>query len=277
LCVKNNFTLNDAYIDELIAEKRLKILNSEFNPSVSVKKVYELFKVLNQNERKSLIEKFIENIDSYESESLDAAIRQNEYKKEIKNLQKLIDFHCKNNFIKLVNTDNQLKKYSANQPEKIFQNWIESNLWIFGVEYHKKYNFSKIGVDNSKADLLLETMDGFLNLIELKRPISKNKMFKYDNSHRSYFPASDFSKAIGQCLIYLQRIVDYKHKLENEQSVRILQPRIKLIIGRSKNFNTKEREALHYINSSLNNIEVITFDQLLENGRKIISFYEKER
>jgi hypothetical protein len=76
-------------------------------------------------------------------------------------------------------------------------------------------------------------------------------------------------------LIYLQRIEDYKKSLEEKHSVRILRPRIRLVIGRTKYFKKEENEALHFLNSSLHDIDIISYDQLLENGNRIISFYEK--
>ncbi|MDP2946850.1 MAG: DUF4263 domain-containing protein, partial [Nanoarchaeota archaeon] len=198
-------------------------------------------------------------------------------KKSIKNLEKLIGIVEDIDFIKQVELDPELQRYKANQREKIFHNWLEDNLWIFGVEYYKKHPFRKIGEDNSQADIILETVDGFLSLIEVKPPTVKNNdLFRYDNSHRCYYPTSSFSEAIGQCLIYLQRIEDYKKEMEKEHLVRVLKPRIRLIMGKTKDFNQKQNEALHFLNSSLQDIDIISYDQLLENGKRIISFYEKQ-
>ncbi|MBN2180991.1 MAG: DUF4263 domain-containing protein [Sedimentisphaerales bacterium] len=268
---------SDKKIDELIESKKALTQLLEVPQCLTPEQLFQLFNKIGKNEQKELFQKFIDNIELYEIESLDAAIKQKEYKKSLKALEKLIEIENDSNFIDLVKSDNELNKYQANQPEKIFQNWIENNLWIFGVEYHKKHSFRKIGEDNSQADIILETIDGFLSLIEIKRPNPKFNLFRYDNSHRCFFPTSDFSEAIGQCLIYLQRIEDYKKTLEQEHSVRILRPRIRLIIGRTKNFKKEENEALHFLNSSLHDIDIISYDQLLENGNRIISFYDNNR
>ena len=270
---KMRFT--DKYVDDLLERKNA--FKQIVNKAISIKpeQLLELFNNLESEDRNILFQKFIDNIESYEAENLDAAIKQKEYKQSLKHLERLLEIEKDIDFIEQVKSDAELSQYNENQPEKILQNWIESNLWIFGVEYHKKHDFSKIGEDNSKADIVLETADGFLSLIEIKRPIVKSKMFRYDKSHRSYFPASSFSEAIGQCLIYLQRIEDFKKSVESEHSVRILRPRVRLIIGRSNEFIQGEIEALHFINSSLHDIDVITYDHLIENGKKIISFYEK--
>jgi hypothetical protein len=275
LSTRQRLRFTDKEIDEVLETKRALTRLLEGPQSLNPEQFLKIFNKIGETEKRQLLKKFIDNIDLYEAESLDAAIKQKEYKKSLKVLEKLIEIENDSNFIELVKSNDELKKYQANQPEKIFQNWIEDNLWIFGVEYHKKHPFRKIGEDDSKADIILETIDGFLSLIEIKRPNPKYNLFRYDESHRCFFPTSNFSEAIGQCLIYLQRIEDYKKTLEEEHSVRVLRPRIRLIIGRTKYFKREEHEALHFLNSSLHDIDIISYDQLLENGNRIISFYEK--
>ena len=76
-----------------------------------------------------------------------------------------------------------LSEYVAGQPEKIFQNWIEKNIWTLGIDYIQKHPARQIGI-NSESDLIMETTDGFIDLIELKRP--KFDMFAFDDSHKSF-------------------------------------------------------------------------------------------
>jgi len=276
LSSKQKLRFTDKEIDEVLESKKALAQSLERAQRLTPDQLFQLFNRIDKAEQSELFQKFVDNIDLYEIESLDAAIKQKEFKKSLKVLEKLIEIESNGNFLEFVKSDNELNKYQANQPEKIFQNWIENNLWIFGVEYYKKHSFRKIGEDNSQADIVLETIDGFLSLIEIKRPNPSYKLFRYDDSHRCYFPTRNFSEAIGQCLIYLQRIEDYKKSIENEHSVRILRPRIKLVIGRTENFNNEEKEALHFLNSSMRDIEIVSYDQLLENGNRIISFYESD-
>ena len=270
---KGKLRFTDNQIDDVIEQKRTftNFLNS--SKKLTTEQWLVLFNSLEKEEKNQLFVKFIDKIDEFEYESLEAAIKQKEYRASILKLQKLIDIENRDDFLNIVSTDPALKEFSARQPEKIFHNWIEKNLWIFGVEYYKKHPFRKIGEDNSEADIVLETADGFLSLIEIKRPKSCYNLFRYDKSHRCYYPSAEFSSAIGQCLIYLQRIEDFKKTIENKHTVRVLRPKVRLIIGRSKDFNQKELEALHFINSSLTDIDVMTYDQLFENGNKIISYY----
>lgn len=195
--------------------------------------------------------------------------KQQIWQAEIENLKTLLQLEESGNIVEEIKNNQKLKSYLAAQPEKIFQNWIEKNIkWIFGVEYIKKHDFRTTGL-NSKGDILMESMDGFLDLIELKRP--KLKIFELDGSHHSYYPSPDLAKVIGQCLYYLQEMDEIKLKLEKDHRVKILRPRIKIIMGRTKDFNEKEYNALRMLNCHLNHIEVISYDYLLSCGNKMIT------
>ncbi|QQR83340.1 DUF4263 domain-containing protein [Candidatus Peregrinibacteria bacterium] len=136
---------------------------------------------------------------------------------------------------------------------------------------YKKHDARKIALF-SEGDLLMESLDGFLDLIELKRP--KYGIFQHDISHNCYYPTSDLSKVIGQCLFYLQKLDDYKLNLEKEHKVKILCPRIKIVAGRTNNFNGEQFSTLRMLNSNLNHIQVVSYDYLLSCGKKIIASYE---
>ncbi|MBC8525496.1 MAG: DUF4263 domain-containing protein [Candidatus Cloacimonetes bacterium] len=208
-----------------------------------------------------------------ELSNLSAAYKLQTYRLEIKNLELLLQLEKNCNIVKEIITYKELEPYIAKQPEKIFQNWIERNLWVFGVDYIKKHNHRKIAIFN-ESDLLMESMDGFLDLIELKRPKLDYDILKYDPSHKCYFPSPDLSKVIGQCLMYLQQLDNYKFNLEREYKVKIIRPRIKIILGRTNNFKENQFETLRMLNSNLNHIQIISYDYLLSCGNKMISTYE---
>ncbi|MBK8786099.1 MAG: DUF4263 domain-containing protein [Chitinophagaceae bacterium] len=89
-------------------------------------------------------------------------------------------------------------------------------------------------------------------------------------AYKSYYPSPDLSSAIGQCLYYLEKLDVYKLTLQDEYKVKILRPRIKIIIGSSKNFGEEEFKALMMLNSNLNHIQIISYDYLLSSGEKMI-------
>jgi len=247
----------------------LKILNGIKNVDLDILKT--ILDKFNEDEKRKGILSFLSE---EEVEKLAAASKHKIYKAELENLKKLLQLEDAGNIVEEIKKHEKLKLYLARQPEKIFQIWIEKNsFWIFGIEYIKKHDIRKIAL-SSEGDLLMESIDGFLDLVELKRPKLEYGIFKYDHSHKSYYPSPDISKSIGQCLLYLQKMDDYKLILEKEHKVKILRPRIKIIAGRTNNFNENQFDALRMLNSDLNHIQIISYDYLLKSGNKIISIYE---
>lgn len=274
---KDKIKISDQQTDSLIERKRkLQQLINEAN-ALNVSDFEFIFKNLSSKNKVEIFKKNLAIMSRFEIDNIEAAIKQKEYKTAIKDLKELLILEENNDIVCKIKTIQNLNKYSAEQPEKIFQNWLEKNLWVFGVEYYKKHNFSVISDDGSKADLIMETADGFINLIELKRPNLQYDLFNYDSSHRNYYPTKDFSQAISQCLIYLKRLEEFKKNIEQQQEVKILRPMIKLIIGRTNNLNNDEKQALRFLKSSLHGVDIISYDQLLFNANQIISFYESKK
>lgn len=232
--------------------------------------IHSALKGLSLKDLNSLV-KLLSKFDAEEEVALDNIIAAQKivaWQTQLSNLELLLELEDNGNIVLDIKKYQNLNQYVAGQPEKIFQNWIEKNLWIFGVEYIEKYDARKIAFF-SEGDLLMESMDGFLDLIELKRP--KYDVFQYDSNHKSYYPSRELSAALGQCLLYLQKLDEYKANLEKEYKVKVLRPRIKIVAGMTKNFNDEQYEAMRMLNSNLNHIQIISYDYLLDCGEKILA------
>lgn len=86
-----------------------------------------------------------------EIQNLHASIRQSQHQKAINNLKQLLNLEQESNITDSIKKYDNLKEYVAGQPEKIFQNWIERNIWTLGIDYVKKHSVRQIGL-NSEAD-----------------------------------------------------------------------------------------------------------------------------
>ena len=229
-----------------------------------------LVAALDRFESSTLINSLIEALSDLDLAHLQGAYHQRRMETELEILRSLVSSDLKDDLLQTVSSDPTLEKYKAGQQEKVFQNWLESNLWIFGVDYIRKYEARKIAIF-SEADLLMESVDGFLDLIELKRPVGK--LLKYDNSHNCFYPHPHLSEVIGQSLFYLQKLTEYKLILEKEyssDSMKVLMPRIKIVIGDSSDFKQEESEAIRMLNSNLVSIQIVTYSDLIEYGNRLI-------
>lgn len=258
----NNISFIEAKESDIELLEKFKIIDS---PLIKL--------ILDKVEQKNKLRLIIEALTEGEIQNLHASIRQSIHKKAIRNLLNLLALENSGELINEVKIQGHLLEYQAGQPEKIFQNWIEKNLWTLGIDYIKKHPARQIGI-NSESDLIMETTDGYIDLVELKRP--KFDLFLFDESHKSYYPSKELSKVIGQCLQYLKILDEYKLILEKSYKFKILKPRIKIIVGRSNEFSDHQSDTLRMLNSSLNHIEIITYDYLVKCGENIISYYDAQ-
>ncbi len=182
-----------------------------------------ILQLLEKFESEEKIKGLLESLSDLEIENLHGAFQHKLITTEIENLEKLIQLEIEGNITSEIINHEELIKYKAGQPEKIFQNWIESNLWVFGIDYIKKHDSRKIALF-SEGDLLMESVDGYLDLIELKRP--KHELFRFDDSHKCFYPHTSLSQVIGQSLFYLQKLQDYKLNIEKEYEVKVIMPRV---------------------------------------------------
>ena len=161
-----------------------------------------------ENEKLKLI---VEALTDSEIENLQASIKQTTHQKALYNFYHLLELEETTTITDSIKDHAHLSEYVAGQPEKIFQNWIEKNIWTLGIDYIQKHPARQIGI-NSESDLIMETTDGFIDLIELKRP--KFDLFAFDESHKSFYPSKELSKVIGQCMQYLKILDNYIKLLE---------------------------------------------------------------
>lgn len=263
-----NKTISSKFVE--VTDEIKSFLDSFTHINTDIIKI--IFEFIKKNsEEHEVINALIKSLDELNLlEDLPAAYKYKIYNNEFNNLKKLLELEKKGGIVSEINNFPSLKNYIAGQPEAIFQEWIERNLqWIFGVEYKShKTDVRKIALF-STADIIMESMDGFIDLIELKRP--SHLILNEDKSHNSYYPSVELSKALGQCGHYLKKMDEYKMQLQHEHKIKLLRPRIKIIIGRSDEFTDEQYEALRMLNCNLNNIEIISYDYLITCGQHILS------
>ena len=230
-----------------------------------------------------------ESLNEEELNNLNASIKQTLYKKEIKNL-KLLMFLEQKHLDKTINFIENLKghyleKYlcgsNVRQIEKVFENWLKNNLWVLDIEFYEDLKIKNLkkyipGGKNVLPDLVSRNKYDFLSLIEIKRPFET--LFKKDTNHNTLYKSPSLSKAIAQCIKYLRCIEETnRKKFKDDLNTEILRPKIRLLFGSySKDPETRkeEKDQLRCLNFHLNSIEIITYDDLIEMGNKIISSYD---
>lgn len=157
-----------------------------------------------------------------------------------------------------------------------WQAWIYKNNWLFGANYKEPLEKQKINLGGCMPDYLFPTVDGFVDILEIKLPT--HDVIKQDSSHRgSWIWSKDTNKAIGQVVNYLGEIERLRLEIEKnilsakQGSVSILKPRAYILIGQSIQWEQDQKEGLRKLNGALHGIEVITYTDLLNRGKSFIS------
>lgn len=165
----------------------------------------------------------------------------------------------------------QLREHLENgtTSEKIFQKWCEEHTWAFGNAYVMRDSVRSIS-PGDEIDLLLPTViAGYRDIVELKRP--DMRVLVYDKDHKNYYFSSDVSKAIGQCHRYLDILHDVASKgLLDHPEVVAYHPRAIVVIGRSSSWDNEQLRALHGLNRRLSGVTIMTYDQLLAQGERLV-------
>lgn len=134
--------------------------------------------------------------------------------------------------------------------ESFWQNWFAQNKWVLGSEYLNILPERDIDT-NDIADYLMRSIDGFLDVVEIKRP--DLKFWAGPDSHGNYYPTAQLTAAISQCLNYLYRIelqsnsVEFMERIDGTKTVK---PQCMLVYGRSNDWGEDKMRALRILNAA---------------------------
>ena len=191
--------------------------------------------------------------DPVRSKSLVAALNYGRYSKVLDNLKQMVE---------------------ADLLEREYQTFLEEHYWIFGSEYSELLDKRNLVLGDQLDFPLRRTVDGYLDVIEIKTALKGEFPLLADSSHSSHYMRNELSKAIGQVESYLARLEAEQHRILVKNKLKVEKVRGKIVIGRDG--NEEQMEALRRTNASLNNIQIITFDQLIRIGERILDIMAEE-
>jgi len=158
--------------------------------------------------------------------------------------------------------------------ENNWQKWFEENTWVLGSEFVRVLDERHIDVQNI-SDFLMQAYDGFVDIVEIKRPEGGLRFWSSIRDHGNLVPASDLTKAITQAARYIfevEREANSVKFLDRVGGVRTVKPRGILIFGRSSNWGNDENEAYRILNSSYHNLTIMTYDHVLKRAKRMVGY-----
>ncbi len=172
-------------------------------------------------------------------------------------------------FSRLLHNDEEFQsfkgKLGVKKDEEAWQRFFKKRSWILGSDFIRILE-ERIIDEDSIVDYFTESYDGHVDIVELKLPAAL--FWNADST-----PNSELNKAIMQCLRYVseveRRINDSKF-LERLENTLVMKPLVTLIYGRSDEWGEGQKENYRILNTAYHDINVFTYDQLLERAKRIV-------
>jgi len=270
------------------APETLENINPKSELTLDNEEFQKLLEFLSDNYEpfKKGVKKYIPLNEKFDHESIEhlKAIFDNPDK------QKVLDFIAENNILSndliaglqsqaRINAVNEFETMlGQNLVEQNWQEWLKQNDWVLGSEFVRILDEREVDTANI-TDYLMQAYDGFLDIIEIKRPEGNLRFWADTQDHGNYVPSSDLTKAITQATRYIyevEREANSVKFLERVKNVKTIKPRCILIFGRSNDWNNEQKEAYRILNSSYHNLTIMTYDHVLLRAKRILNIDEAE-
>jgi hypothetical protein len=131
-----------------------------------------------------------------------------------------------------------------NLVEQRWQQWFKQNEWVLGSEFVRILDEREIDTAHI-TDYLMEAYDGFLDIIEIKRPEGSLRFWADEQDHGNWVPSIDLTKAVTQATKYIyevEREANSVKFLDRVGNVRTIKPRCVLIFGRSQGWSGEKKK-----------------------------------
>lgn len=267
-----NFTVEE--VENSDPKSELTLQEEEFHSLIEfIEKYYEPFE--------KGVKKFIPLDDEFTAENIEHLQAFFSHPKQ----DELVEFILEKNIIpeELFAAFNQLSKARAIEKfedmldedltEHKWQKWFEKNSWVLGTNFVRVLDERNVDTQNI-TDFLMEAYDGFLDIIEIKRPDGNLNFWASSKDHGNLVPDQDLVKAITQASKYIHEVEREANSikfLEKVDGVKTIKPRGVLVFGRSLEWGEEEKESYRILNSNYHNLTIMTYDHVLERARRMIS------
>ena len=161
------------------------------------------------------------------------------------------------------------KKLGTNSSEHVWQRFLRDHILTLLNVYAFVIEKENVDLAGKFPDFMLIDAYGYVDIYEIKKP--QTPLLRYDQGRSNYFWDTEVSKAIIQAEKYISSIERHRFELENKlrksaSQARIVRPSSFIIAGRRSELKTEEmQEDFRVLNDSLKNVDVICFDDLLDN------------
>lgn len=171
----------------------------------------------------------------------------------------------------------------TDKDENYWKAFLKRNKWMFGSAYINIVEEDRIDIHH-ETDLPFEVEGGFMDIVEIKRP--NFPFWARDGQGNNYLyrdkfliPHREIQGATSQLSKYIlqaEKNVDSTDYINAHGGIIPMKPKGLVVHGRSVDWEESEWEAFRLLNDNLHNIQIITFDVLLERAKNVLKIMEVE-
>ena len=253
------------------------------------KRIKEEGLIYHKNQFRNLLNKedIIKNLSNRDTQSLidffPAFIKY--YGDVVGGKDKLIGISKNIKITKSVYLENVIKEFrrkinAKTQNEYRWQEFLRKYILIFNSSYISILEKANISLPGNYPDFLPINVYGYLDIYEIKKP--NTTLLLPDRGRKNYYWSSELSKAISQVENYIDQINKNSYALEKiirdskGIKIRIVGPRGFIIAGKKSQLsNNRMKDNFRLLNNSLKNIEIVLYDELLDNLRNFLKRLKK--
>jgi len=244
-------------------------------PEIQLKKFIEVIEKLGESEVEELLNSILSSrISSYFIKTL-SKLPIREQNKIIKKMPEMSRMYDRYEKLKksLKEFENKIKEHQSSQTkdEKDIHKLLVRDYWLLGIEYFDKPILSDITADgkptgNTKigrkhSDFIIKRIDGLDKCIVVELEEANDSIFNKDGS---------FSKEVYDGIT---QAVDYYI----EQRCSGINSKGMVVVGSTlgMKLDAQQKERLRLLKETFHNVEVLTYDDIIEKAKNTINFWKK--
>lgn len=162
------------------------------------------------------------------------------------------------------------EKFAKNTSESDWGTFLEKNLFLIDSKYVKAIpELNVVLAGARKVDFGLIDAQGYLDMFEIKKPQTELLATKQDRGNYYWHPNATMALMQAEKYLYYaesrRKILEEDIERQKKHKVTVIKPRAYIIMGNTSQLDTKEKqEDFRVLRSSLKNLEIILYDELLE-------------
>jgi hypothetical protein len=163
-------------------------------------------------------------------------------------------------------------------PEAAFQQLFSTEPWMLGSQYSEVVAKERMLWFGARADLLLASVLGYVDIVELKRP--STRILTPASRARTWKQSSELADAYAQAQQYLRLVDENRLAIENELGIgaagisRMYRSSVVIVAGQQPKAKSA-RDVLRELNHSHHRITLMTYDEVAAVAEATIKLFRQ--